>query len=81
MTHDDLSNFYYVTHVDNLESMLKVGLLCRNVVSGLLDKWVDISDSGVQSRRSQYHGHVPLYVADNTPSGLFSRSTGTRLHC
>jgi hypothetical protein len=60
-------SFWYITHLYNLGSILEHGILSRNWCKRLHIDSYDISDSGVQSRRSEFHDYVPLYFADNTP--------------
>ncbi len=67
MKYDDLLSFCYLTHLDNLESILENGILSRDMCHALRISPSDISDGRVQSRRHEFHGCVPLFFADNTP--------------
>ncbi|MCX6911291.1 MAG: DarT ssDNA thymidine ADP-ribosyltransferase family protein [Verrucomicrobia bacterium] len=55
---------WFMTHLDNLESILKRGILCWNLMQGQAHR--DISNPDVQRRRGEMHKYVPLYLADNT---------------
>ncbi len=70
-------SLWNVTHLNNLESLLSRGIVCRNVARQL-QGFVDISHPRVQDRRHttrdvtqgivfEPHAHVPLFFADNTP--------------
>ena len=70
---------YYITHVDNMPSILEHGLLSHNAAhqSGLVSE--DISDSNVQELRAgksafgrPLHDYVPLYFNHKNPM-LFVR--------
>lgn len=58
---------WYVVHINNLLSILKNGILCRNEVLRRNLKFKDISYLSVQKRRTEFHNYVPLFFADNTP--------------
>lgn len=59
--------FWYITSVDNLESIFENGILCRTLIEEYGISATDISYSTVQRRRVEYHDYVPLFFADNTP--------------
>ena len=63
----DIVCLWYIAPIEHLESILQHGILCRNLAlrSGYVTK--DISCLSVQSKRSEFHGDVPLFFADNTP--------------
>lgn len=72
-----VSSLWNVTHLDNLESLLSCGIICRNSTRQMQGV-VDISQQAVQARRRtthnavqgttfEPHAHVPLFLADNTP--------------
>ncbi len=61
----DVTNLFYMTTLDNLESILKRGILCRRSAGKY--PYNDISSNSVQSRRVKYHSFVQLFFADNTP--------------
>jgi len=63
----EIKNFWYITSIHNLVSILKHGILCRSRINELGISASDISDSGVQKRRKEFHDFAPLFLADNTP--------------
>jgi len=62
-------NLFYLTALENLESILQHGILCRNLARQHIK--LDISSRQVQRGRKdnfpQVHSYVPLYFASNTP--------------
>ncbi|MDA7967909.1 MAG: DUF4433 domain-containing protein [Gammaproteobacteria bacterium] len=60
-----VASLFYLTPLANLESILAHGILCLHAAGGLRRE--DISNDAVQRRREKWHGHVPLFFADNTP--------------
>ncbi len=58
---------WYVTHINNLPSILQYGILCRNEVLKQKLDFKDISDPSVQRWRRWTHNYVPLFLVDNTP--------------
>jgi hypothetical protein len=77
ITAHGITSLWNITHLDNLKSVLKHGILSRNAASRLLH-FTDISDADAQSRRTPInnpvtginldpHDYVPLFFADNTP--------------
>ncbi len=67
-----VSCLWYITHINNLDSILERGILCRSEAqsAGLLQQ--DISLPSVQWRRAarggiNAHQFVPLFLAANTP--------------
>lgn len=63
----EIKNFWYLTSIDNLKSIFKRGILCRELINELGIAVADISDSGVQRHREEFHDFVPLFLVDNTP--------------
>lgn len=63
----EIKNFWYITSIDNLESIFEYGILCRSRINDEEISATDISDSGVQRHREKFHDFVPLFFADNTP--------------
>lgn len=61
----NVTSLFYLTSVDNLEPILKRGILCRELAQE--HEYADISCNSVQRRRIGYHSHVPLFFTDNTP--------------
>lgn len=77
ITDHGITSLWNITHLDNLESVLKHGILSRNAALKL-PHFKDISDANAQSRRTPIHNpvtgidldpheYVPLFFADNTP--------------
>ncbi len=66
---------FYITHIDNIESILKFGILSHNLAhkEGLVK--VDISNAAVNARRNKYvnvlegniHDYSPLYINHKNP--------------
>jgi hypothetical protein len=70
------THIYHMTHIDNLDSILKYGLKAKSGLESQGTRFVDISDPGVQSRRSglvdprynrSIHEYVPFYLAPKNP--------------
>lgn len=51
MNRPDIKELYYITHIDNLKSILKNGILCYHRVNKILYK--SIADSEIQKRRDK----------------------------
>ena len=61
-------SLWNVTHLDNLKSILQSGILCQSEIQRRGAVHADISNRQVQNRRpAEFHEHVPLFLADNTP--------------
>jgi len=64
-----VKNLFYLTALENLESILQHGILCRDFARQHIK--VDISSDRVQRGRMdnfpEVHKYVPLYFAPNTP--------------
>lgn len=61
----NIKSFYYITHIENLNSILEKGIFCKNLMEDKSHK--DISNGAVQRKRNGWHNYVPLFFADNTP--------------
>ncbi|WP_286859407.1 MULTISPECIES: DUF4433 domain-containing protein [Sphingobacterium] len=72
--------FYHFTHIDNLESILKNGLICTNQKQALGIAHYNIANKSIQTRRSTMeiicedeksygyvHDYVPFYFSTRTP--------------
>lgn len=69
--------FFHMTDIDNLESILKYGLLCTNKKNSLGIEHVNIANSAIQERRSEMrvpcspqgvvHDYVPFYFTSRSP--------------
>lgn len=69
-------SLWHMTHVDNVPSILDKGLFSKRQINGNGQVFQDLSDSGVQDRRSRknetvfgrnLHEYVPLYVSPKNP--------------
>jgi len=69
LTQKGVKNLFYLTALENLESILRRGILCRDLARQHIKK--DISSDRVQRGRMgnfpEVHKYVPLYFAPNTP--------------
>ncbi|MHA1205813.1 MAG: DUF4433 domain-containing protein [Candidatus Heimdallarchaeaceae archaeon] len=63
----NIGSLYYITHINNLESILANGIFSRNRCIQNNINFKDISNREVQYSREYYHSYVPLFFADNTP--------------
>lgn len=69
--------FYHFTHIENLESIVKNGLLSTNMKNDLGLKHTDVASETIQHRRSEMdvtcvpggkvHDYVPFYFATTNP--------------
>ena len=69
-----IHNLYYIVDVQNLEAILKRGILSYNQVEALKIPHVSFADDNIQRRRSQIkinglsaHDYVPLFFHPKTP--------------
>lgn len=67
-------NFFHITHVCNVPSIMKDGLLSHNLVVQRGISYKDISNAGVQQKRScrrvhgrGLHDYVPMFANPLTP--------------
>ncbi len=71
----NIEYLFYITHLDNLESILKHNLLSHNDIKRTDISYHDISDEEVQKRRRKresiygkwLHDYVPLYFNPHNP--------------
>ena len=71
---------YHMTHIHNLESILKSGMLAKSILTRDRLSIVDISDPSVQDKRDRIepvhnrsiHEYVPFYLSPRNPM-LFKR--------
>lgn len=63
----DIKSLWYITHINNVSSIIKKGIFCRDILQSKGIKVIDVSNEQVQFRRRQYHEYVNFYIADNTP--------------
>ena len=68
MNRSDIEELYYITHIDNLKSILHYGILCHNKAKRI--KFKSVADEEVQKRRekvvipggkSKLHDYANLY--------------------
>ncbi|PJA11277.1 DUF4433 domain-containing protein [Candidatus Falkowbacteria bacterium CG_4_10_14_0_2_um_filter_36_22] len=77
----DIEELYFITHIDNLASILKNGILCCNKVQKI--PHISIADPKVQERRdkvvpggkSKLHDYANLYFNPRNPM-MFKRRNG-----
>ena len=70
---DDLTEFHYIAHVDNIRSILAIGIVCHNRSNTLTA--VSVASADVQSRRSKksvprglpLHDYANLYFTARNP--------------
>ena len=66
---------FYITHIDNIESILKHGILSHNLANEMNFEKVDISNQTVNARRNRFettlggniHDFAPLYFNHKNP--------------
>lgn len=66
---------FYITHIDNIESILKHGILSHNLANEMNLEKVDISNQAVNARRNRFettlganiHDFAPLYFNHKNP--------------
>lgn len=69
----DLSELHYITHIDNVPSILKYGILCHR--DAQLYKHISVADQDVQARRASkrvpgglpLHHYANLYINARNP--------------
>ena len=62
-----IEGLFHMTALENLDSICKLGLFCREAVFEKNIPFQDISDAGVQQHRGDIHDHVPLYFNPKNP--------------
>lgn len=62
-----ISYLYHMTHKSNLENIMKNGLVSHNIAHSKGFIKTDISDTGVNNRRSKIHNFVPFYINPKNP--------------
>jgi hypothetical protein len=77
-----VEHFYHITHLKNLASIMKKGLICRKLLQpmaerGLITFLEDISNQEIQAHRHEkriplfqeftLHDYVPLFIVPNPP--------------
>jgi len=63
-----LKNFYHLTDIINLDTILQDGILSRErIINNYPYDFIDLSNKDIQRKREDLHSYVPLFFADNTP--------------
>ena len=63
-----LKNFYHLTDINNLDTILQDGILSRErIINNYSYDFIDLSNKDIQRKRKDLHSYVPLFFADNTP--------------
>jgi hypothetical protein len=79
MKRSDIKELYYITHIENLTSILKLGILCNNKAKNFIRK--SIADPEIQKRRDKavipggkrkLHDYANLYFNPRNPM-MFKR--------
>ena len=81
MNRSDIKELHYITHIDNLESILHNGILCHNKAKKI--KFKSVADEKIQERRRKViipggkrklHDYVNLYFNARNPM-MFKRKS------
>jgi len=76
MDRADIIELHYITHIDNVSSIMKMGILSKNMITQNRINCCDISEEGVQDRRlgkkipgtrNELHDYVNLYFDAHNP--------------
>jgi hypothetical protein len=71
LTRNGVTHLNYITHINNLNSILELGILCRNEVKKRKLNYTGIDWESVQNFRTknipEIHDFVPLFFATHTP--------------
>ena len=76
MNRADIKELHFITHFDNIESIMRHGIVSRNLAKKKMLNFNDISEEGVQDRRSGkkvpgtnkvLHDYVNLYFDAHNP--------------
>ena len=58
---------FHLTHINNLESILRHGIWAKSRVESQISSYEDISDPEVQKWRADLHDFVPVFFIERTP--------------
>lgn len=84
----DIKELYFITHIDNMKSIMRHGIVSRNFAKKKMLNFSDISEEGVQSRRSGkkvpgtnkvLHDYANLYFDAHNPMLSARRSKNDEL--
>lgn len=88
MIRGDIKELHFISHIDNLPSLMKWGILSRKTVKRKISKFSDISEEGVQDRRAgkkipgtkmELHDYVNLYFDAHNPMLSKRRSKNSEI--
>lgn len=64
-------HLYHLTHKNNISSILNNGILSREMLLEIEREFKDISDWGIQRKRNDLHGFVPLFFMPKNPMAYY----------
>ena len=76
MIRSDITELHFITHISNVSSILQVGIISRNMAIRKKMKFEDLSEPGVQDRRTgkkipgtskELHDYANLYFDAHNP--------------
>ena len=88
MDRNHIKELYFITYIDNLPSILKLGILSRNAVVRKKTNFKDVSEPGVQDRRAgkkipgtskELHDYANLYFDAHNPMLSARRSENNKI--
>lgn len=88
MNRSDVEELYYITHIDNMPSIMQYGILSRNYAFKKGIDFQDISEEGVQDRRlgkkvlgtnRELHDYANLYFDAHNPMLSARRSRNNEI--
>lgn len=88
MNRADIKELYFITHIDNMKSIVLHGIVSRNLAKKKMLNFSDISEEGVQNRRSGkkipgtnkvLHDYANLYFDAHNPMLSARRSKNNEI--
>ena len=88
MNRADIKELYFITHIDNIKSIMRHGIVSRNLAKKKMLSFSDISEEGVQDRRSGkkipgtnkvLHDYANLYFDAHNPMLSARRSKNNEI--
>ena len=88
MDRNHIKELYFITYIDNLPSILKLGILSRNITIRKKINFKDVSEPGVQDRRAgkkipgtskELHDYANLYFDAHNPMLSAQRSENNKI--
>ncbi len=88
MNRADIKELYFITHIDNMKSIMRHGIVSRNLAKKKMLNFSDISEEGVQDRRSGkkvpgtnkvLHDYANLYFDAHNPMLSARRSKNNEI--